>query len=64
MTNTMVRDKRRADKLEFDQLKQEKEDYEEMKHEIKDQRELKMNQRNDKDDSWYSEQALQDGKNW
>ena len=56
MMNTMVRDKRRAERLKFDQLKQEKEAYEEMKHEIQDLREqLKMNQRNDQDDLKYAD---------
>ena len=56
MMNKMVKDKRRAERLDFDQLKQEKEAYEEMKHEIQDLREqLKMHQRNDKDDSKHTD---------
>ena len=56
MMNTMIRDKRQTERLEFDQLKQEKEAYEEMKHEIQDLREqLKMHQKNDKDDSKHAD---------
>ena len=56
MMNTMAIDKRRAERLEFDQLKQEKEAYEEMNHEIQDLREqLKMHQRNDKYDSKHAD---------
>ena len=52
MMNTMIRDKKRTERLKFDQLKQEKEAFEEMKHEIQDFREqLKLLKRNDKDDS-------------
>ena len=68
MMNTIIRDKRQAERLEFDQLKQELETYEEIKLEIQDLWEqLKMHQRNDKNDSKDADilnKLFKMGKNW